>query len=135
MSRRGEWRSATYLYTRDLQRAFSVSERLETGMVGLNKGMVSNAGAPFGGMGHSGVGREGGPEGIEEHLEIKYVAMNVQVCAAQRRRSFVAGGSSTVYARRAQSTDRAYIKTVAVSSGISARANRASSTDPSRLLR
>jgi succinate-semialdehyde dehydrogenase / glutarate-semialdehyde dehydrogenase len=52
-----------------------VSERLETGMVGLNQGLVSNAGAPFGGIKHSGFGREGGPEGIEEYLEVKYVAM------------------------------------------------------------
>ena len=66
-----------YLYTSDLQRAWRVTERLETGMVGLNQGMVSNAGAPFGGVKHSGVGREGGPEGIEEYVEIKYIAMNV----------------------------------------------------------
>jgi succinate-semialdehyde dehydrogenase/glutarate-semialdehyde dehydrogenase len=65
------------LYTSDLQRAWRVTELLETGMVGLNQGMVSNAGAPFGGVKHSGTGREGGPEGIEEYLEIKYVAMNI----------------------------------------------------------
>ena len=64
-----------YLYTADLARALRVSERLETGMVGLNQGMVSNAGAPFGGIKHSGIGREGGPEGIEEYLETKYVAL------------------------------------------------------------
>jgi succinate-semialdehyde dehydrogenase/glutarate-semialdehyde dehydrogenase len=64
-----------YLYTSDLARAVRVSERLETGMVGLNQGLVSNAGAPFGGIKHSGFGREGGPEGIEEYLEVKYVAM------------------------------------------------------------
>ncbi|MGH2920422.1 MAG: NAD-dependent succinate-semialdehyde dehydrogenase [Solirubrobacteraceae bacterium] len=72
-----EYGLVAYLYTTDLQRAFTVTERLETGMVGLNQGMVSNAGAPFGGSKHSGVGREGGPEGIEEYVEIKYVAMNV----------------------------------------------------------
>ncbi len=72
-----EYGLVAYLYTSDLQRAFTVTERLESGMVGLNQGMVSNAGAPFGGVKHSGVGREGGPEGIEEYLEIKYVAMNV----------------------------------------------------------
>ncbi len=66
-----------YLYTSDLKRAFNVCEQLETGMIGLNQGIVSNAGAPFGGIKHSGVGREGGPEGIDEYLEIKYVAMNV----------------------------------------------------------
>jgi succinate-semialdehyde dehydrogenase/glutarate-semialdehyde dehydrogenase len=64
-----------YLYTSDLARAVRVSERLETGMVGLNQGLVSNAGAPFGGIKHSGFGREGGPEGIEEYLETKYVAL------------------------------------------------------------
>ena len=66
-----------YVYTQDINRAFRVCERLETGMIGLNQGMVSNAGAPFGGVKQSGFGREGGPEGLEEYLEIKYIAMNV----------------------------------------------------------
>ena len=66
-----------YLYTNDLKRALRVVERLETGMVGLNQGMVSNASAPFGGIKQSGFGREGGPEGIEEYLETKYVAVNL----------------------------------------------------------
>jgi succinate-semialdehyde dehydrogenase/glutarate-semialdehyde dehydrogenase len=70
-----EFGLVAYLYTRDLARALRVSERLETGMVGLNQGLVSNAGAPFGGIKHSGFGREGGPEGIEEYLETKYVAL------------------------------------------------------------
>jgi len=64
-----------YVYTRDLKRAFRVVEGLETGMVGLNQGMVSNAAAPFGGVKQSGFGREGGREGIEEYLDTKYVAM------------------------------------------------------------
>jgi succinate-semialdehyde dehydrogenase/glutarate-semialdehyde dehydrogenase len=72
-----EFGLVAYLYTADLKRALRVSERLETGMIGLNQGLVSNGGAPFGGVKHSGVGREGGPEGIEEYLEIKYVAMSV----------------------------------------------------------
>jgi succinate-semialdehyde dehydrogenase/glutarate-semialdehyde dehydrogenase len=72
-----EFGLVAYLYTADLKRALRVTERIETGMVGLNQGLVSNAGAPFGGVKHSGVGREGGPEGIEEYLEIKYVAMSV----------------------------------------------------------
>jgi succinate-semialdehyde dehydrogenase/glutarate-semialdehyde dehydrogenase len=72
-----EFGLVAYLYTADLKRALRVSERIETGMVGLNQGIVSNAGAPFGGVKHSGIGREGGPEGIEEYLEIKYVAMSV----------------------------------------------------------
>jgi succinate-semialdehyde dehydrogenase/glutarate-semialdehyde dehydrogenase len=66
-----------YLYTSNLDRAFRVIEALETGMVGLNQGMVSTAGAPFGGVKHSGFGREGGHEGIEEYLETKYVAMKL----------------------------------------------------------
>ncbi len=66
-----------YVFTRDLDRAFRVIERLETGMIGLNQGMVSNVGAPFGGVKQSGFGREGGPEGIQEYLETKYVALNV----------------------------------------------------------
>jgi len=66
---------AAYVFTRDLGRAFRVSESLETGMVGLNRGLVSNAGAPFGGVKASGIGREGGNEGIEAFLEPKYVAL------------------------------------------------------------
>jgi hypothetical protein len=61
----------------DMKRALRVIEGLETGMVGLNQGMVSNASAPFGGIKHSGFGREGGIEGIEEYLETKYVAINL----------------------------------------------------------
>jgi succinate-semialdehyde dehydrogenase / glutarate-semialdehyde dehydrogenase len=72
-----EYGLVAYVFTRDLGRAFRVIEGLETGMVGLNQGMVSNAGAPFGGVKQSGFGREGGPEGIEEYLETKYVAMNL----------------------------------------------------------
>jgi len=70
-----EFGLVAYVYTRDIKRAFRVVERLQTGMVGLNQGMVSNAAAPFGGVKASGFGREGGPEGIAEYLEIKYVAM------------------------------------------------------------
>jgi succinate-semialdehyde dehydrogenase/glutarate-semialdehyde dehydrogenase len=70
-----EFGLVAYLYTSDLGRALRVSERLETGMVGLNQGLVSNAGAPFGGIKQSGIGREGGPEGIAEYLETKYVAI------------------------------------------------------------
>jgi len=70
-----EFGLVSYLYTRDLTRALRVSEKLEAGMVGLNQGMVSNAGAPFGGIKHSGLGREGGDVGIDEYLETKYVAV------------------------------------------------------------
>jgi succinate-semialdehyde dehydrogenase / glutarate-semialdehyde dehydrogenase len=72
-----EYGLVAYVYTRDVNRAFKVIEGLDTGMIGLNQGMVSNAGAPFGGVKASGYGREGGPEGIQEYLETKYVAMNV----------------------------------------------------------
>jgi succinate-semialdehyde dehydrogenase / glutarate-semialdehyde dehydrogenase len=72
-----EYGLVAYVYTSDLTRAFRVIEALETGMVGLNQGLVSNAGAPFGGVKASGLGREGGPEGIEDYLETKYVAMSV----------------------------------------------------------
>jgi succinate-semialdehyde dehydrogenase/glutarate-semialdehyde dehydrogenase len=64
-----------YLYTRDLSRALRLAERLESGMVGLNQGIVSNPAAPFGGVKQSGFGREGGFEGIDEYLETKYVAV------------------------------------------------------------
>jgi len=70
-----EFGLVAYVYTSDLKRAFRVIEGLETGMVGLNQGMVSNPAAPFGGVKASGFGREGGKEGIGEYLETKYVAM------------------------------------------------------------
>ena len=70
-----EYGLVAYVYTRDLGRAFRVMEGLEYGMVGLNQGMVSNPAAPFGGVKHSGFGREGGYEGIEEYLETKYCAV------------------------------------------------------------
>jgi succinate-semialdehyde dehydrogenase / glutarate-semialdehyde dehydrogenase len=72
-----EYGLVAYVYTNNLKRALRVVERLETGMVGLNQGMVSNPAAPFGGIKQSGFGREGGPEGIEEYLETKYVAVNL----------------------------------------------------------
>jgi succinate-semialdehyde dehydrogenase/glutarate-semialdehyde dehydrogenase len=72
-----EYGLVAYVYTRDIKRAIRVCEGLETGMIGLNQGMVSNAGAPFGGVKQSGIGREGGNEGIEEFLETKYIAVNV----------------------------------------------------------
>jgi succinate-semialdehyde dehydrogenase / glutarate-semialdehyde dehydrogenase len=64
-----------YAYTQNLDRALRVAEGLRTGMVGLNRGIVSNPAAPFGGVKHSGFGREGGREGIEEFLETKYVGI------------------------------------------------------------
>ena len=66
-----------YVYTTDLARGIRVSEALETGMVGLNQGVVSNAAAPFGGVKESGLGREGGFAGIEEYLETKYIGLGL----------------------------------------------------------
>ncbi|HWX44530.1 MAG TPA: NAD-dependent succinate-semialdehyde dehydrogenase [Solirubrobacteraceae bacterium] len=74
---RTQYGLVAYLYTRDLDRAFRVAEGLQTGMVGINQGIVSNPAAPFGGVKHSGFGREGGFEGIDEYLETKYVALGV----------------------------------------------------------
>ena len=72
-----EYGLVAYVFTRDLDRAFRVVERLETGMVGLNQGIVSNPAAPFGGVKQSGIGREGGYEGIDEYLSTKYLAMRL----------------------------------------------------------
>lgn len=68
---------AAYVFTRDLGRALRVTEQLEVGMIGLNRGIISNPAAPFGGVRASGFGREGGEEGIEEYLETKYVAIDL----------------------------------------------------------
>ena len=68
-----EYGLVSYAYTQDLKRGLRLVERLETGMTGLNTGLVSNAAAPFGGVKQSGLGREGGLEGIHEYLETKYV--------------------------------------------------------------
>jgi succinate-semialdehyde dehydrogenase/glutarate-semialdehyde dehydrogenase len=72
-----EFGLVAYLYTRDVKRALEMCEALETGMVGLNRGMVSNPAGPFGGVKQSGLGREGGAEGIEEYLSVKYVAVDL----------------------------------------------------------
>jgi len=64
----------SYVFTRDFDRAIRVSSRIETGMVGINRGVVSDPAAPFGGVKASGLGREGGAEGIGEFLETKYIA-------------------------------------------------------------
>jgi succinate-semialdehyde dehydrogenase / glutarate-semialdehyde dehydrogenase len=72
-----EYGLVAYVYTQNLKRALRVCEGLQTGMIGLNQGVVSNAQAPFGGVKQSGFGREGGYEGIEEYLDTKYVAINV----------------------------------------------------------
>ncbi len=66
----------SYVYTRDLARGLRVSEALESGMVGLNRGLVSDPAAPFGGTKQSGIGREGGHEGMLDYLESKYIAVS-----------------------------------------------------------
>lgn len=66
----------SYVYTRDLARGLRLSERLESGMVGLNRGLVSDPAAPFGGVKQSGLGREGAHHGILEFTETKYIAAN-----------------------------------------------------------
>ena len=71
-----EYGLVAYLYTGDLARGLRVSERLEAGMIGLNRGLVSDPAAPFGGVKQSGIGREGGQEGILEYLEATYVAVS-----------------------------------------------------------
>jgi succinate-semialdehyde dehydrogenase/glutarate-semialdehyde dehydrogenase len=72
-----EYGLVAYVYSRDIKRALRIVESLDVGMVGLNRGLVSNAAAPFGGVKESGFGREGGAEGIEEYLSTKYVAIDV----------------------------------------------------------
>ncbi|MFY0407651.1 NAD-dependent succinate-semialdehyde dehydrogenase [Solicola sp. PLA-1-18] len=72
-----EYGLVAYAFTRDVSRTFRVAEGLQTGMVGINQGVVSNPAAPFGGVKQSGFGREGGAEGIEEYLETKYVGLNL----------------------------------------------------------
>ncbi|MFD7843852.1 NAD-dependent succinate-semialdehyde dehydrogenase [Nocardia sp. NPDC059764] len=70
-----EFGLVAYVYTRSLDRALRVAEGLETGMVGVNRGVISDPAAPFGGVKESGFGREGGYEGIEEYLDTKYIAL------------------------------------------------------------
>ena len=67
---------AGYFYARDLGRVFRVAEALEVGIVGVNTGIISTEVAPFGGVKQSGLGREGSKYGIDEYLEIKYVALD-----------------------------------------------------------
>ena len=71
-----EYGLVSYVYTGDLARGLRVSERLDSGMVGLNRGLVSDPAAPFGGTKQSGIGREGGHEGMLDYLESKYVAVS-----------------------------------------------------------
>ncbi|MEE8426663.1 MAG: aldehyde dehydrogenase family protein, partial [Woeseiaceae bacterium] len=67
---------AAYVFGRDVGRAMSVAGRIDAGVVGVNRGFISDPAAPFGGMKQSGVGREGSQEGIHEFLETQYIAVN-----------------------------------------------------------
>jgi succinate-semialdehyde dehydrogenase/glutarate-semialdehyde dehydrogenase len=71
-----EYGLVAYLYTKDLSRGLRVAERLESGMVGVNRGLVSDPAAPFGGVKQSGIGREGAHEGLMEFLETQYVSVS-----------------------------------------------------------
>lgn len=68
-----EFGLAAYFYSRDISRIYRVAEALETGMIGINEGLISHEMAPFGGIKQSGLGREGSHYGIDEFLEIKYL--------------------------------------------------------------
>ena len=74
LANRTEYGLVAYVYTTDLARGLRVSEQLETGMIGLNRGLVSDPAAQFGGVKQSGIGREGGHEGLLDYLEPKYIA-------------------------------------------------------------
>jgi len=70
-----EFGLTAYIYTQGLDRGLRVAEALESGIVGINRGVVSDVAGPFGGIKESGFGREGGSEGINEYLEVKYIAL------------------------------------------------------------
>ena len=70
-----EFGLAAYFYARDMGRVWRVGEGIESGMVGVNTGIISNEVAPFGGVKQSGIGREGSKYGIEEYLEVKYLCI------------------------------------------------------------
>jgi succinate-semialdehyde dehydrogenase/glutarate-semialdehyde dehydrogenase len=75
LANRTEYGLVSYVYTGDLARGLRVSQRVESGMVGINRGVVSDPAAPFGGVKQSGIGREGGHEGMLDYTESKYVAL------------------------------------------------------------
>jgi len=67
---------ASYVYTRDLGRAFRINEKLQYGMIGINSGLITTVEAPFGGVKESGMGKEGGSQGLEDYLDTKYVCID-----------------------------------------------------------
>ena len=70
-----EYGLASYIYSRDFNRLLRVAEQIEFGLVGFNAGVISNAAAPFGGMKQSGMGREGGAEGLDEYTSVQYIGI------------------------------------------------------------
>jgi acyl-CoA reductase-like NAD-dependent aldehyde dehydrogenase len=72
-----EYGLSAYLFTRDIGRGLRVARQIESGMIALNRGLVSDPAAPFGGVKQSGLGREGGTDGIYEFLETKYIAASI----------------------------------------------------------
>jgi succinate-semialdehyde dehydrogenase/glutarate-semialdehyde dehydrogenase len=70
-----EYGLASYFYSRDIGRVWRVAEQIETGMVGVNTGLISNEIAPFGGVKQSGLGREGSKYGMDDYLVIKYICL------------------------------------------------------------
>lgn len=71
-----EFGLASYAYTKDLARAFRLNEQLQYGMIGINSGLITTVEAPFGGMKESGMGKEGGSQGLEDYLDTKYVCID-----------------------------------------------------------
>ena len=95
-----EYGLVSYVFTQDLARGQRMIDALETGMMGLNVGVVSNAAAPFGGVKQSGLGREGGFEGIHEYLSTKYT-----LTPTRSRRSGARGPARSAYARSSIDTE------------------------------
>jgi succinate-semialdehyde dehydrogenase/glutarate-semialdehyde dehydrogenase len=72
-----EYGLISYVYSEDLKRALRLAEAIESGMVAINRGVISDPAAPFGGVKQSGLGREGGFDGIHEFLETKYIGVEI----------------------------------------------------------
>ena len=72
-----EYGLISYVYSEDLKRALRMAEAIESGMVAINRGVISDPAAPFGGVKQSGLGREGGFDGIHEFLETKYIGVEI----------------------------------------------------------
>lgn len=75
MANDSEFGLAAYFYSNDIRRIWHVAEALETGMIGINEGIISTEAAPFGGVKESGLGREGSRYGLDEFMELKYLCL------------------------------------------------------------